>query len=285
VVKDPPFRLDSLKALYDELVDSVYEYEFHPDSFAVRDTAQALVQIVLDASDPSKLDTNYYAFERFDANLQVDDRYHAYLADSLGQQVDGVIRKVYPEALVSDTGYRADGTPFAKYYEYEYAVSDLALAEPVTLAVTTFDYGNPAAGLSSLESSPLANATEVWPIASAAVVAQTRPKPGVYPNPYRASEDYNFQGWEDPGRLGTDPERARKVTFTNVPDTCVVSIWTLDGDLVRKLDHAEPPNNSQSSVVVWNLITRNTQAVKSGVYLYTIESRFGTDVGKLVIIK
>jgi hypothetical protein len=277
VVKDPPFRLDSLKALYG--------YAFHPDSFAVRDTASALVQIVLDESDPSKLDTNYYAFERFDANERVDDRYYAYLVDSLGRETNGVIRKVYPEALVSDTGYRPDGTPFAKYYEYEYAVSDLALAEPVTLAVTTFDYGNPAAGLSSLESSPLANSTEVWPIASAEVIEQTRPKPGVYPNPYRAAEDYNSQGWEDPGRLGTDPERARKVTFTNVPDTCTVSIWTLDGDLVRKLDHRENPGNSQATVVVWDLITRNTQAVKSGVYLYTIESRFGTDVGKLVIIK
>ncbi len=37
--------------------------------------------------------------------------------------------------------------------------------------------------------------------------------------------------------------------------------------------------------VVWNLITRNTQAVKTGIYIWTVESRFGTDVGKLVIIK
>jgi len=36
---------------------------------------------------------------------------------------------------------------------------------------------------------------------------------------------------------------------------------------------------------VWNLFTRNTQATKTGIYLYSIESRFGTDVGKLVIIK
>jgi len=38
-------------------------------------------------------------------------------------------------------------------------------------------------------------------------------------------------------------------------------------------------------VVVWDLITRNTQAVKTGIYIYTVESEFGTDVGKLVIVK
>jgi hypothetical protein len=54
---------------------------------------------------------------------------------------------------------------------------------------------------------------------------------------------------------------------------------------VRKLDHAEHPGSSDATVVVWNLITRNTQAVKTGIYIYTIESRFGTDIGKLVIIK
>jgi hypothetical protein len=107
----------------------------------------------------------------------------------------------------------------------------------------------------------------------------------VYPNPYRLADTYNLQGWEDPKREGLDPERARKVTFTNVPDTCVVSIFSLDGDLVRTIDHRESPSNSAATVVVWNLITRNTQAIKTGIYIYTVESRFGTDIGKLVIIK
>ena len=92
-------------------------------------------------------------------------------------------------------------------------------------------------------------------------------------------------GWEEPARRGLDPERARKVTFTNVPDTCTDSIWSLDGDLVRRLDHAEHPLSPRATVVVWDLITRNTQAVKTGIYIYTIESRYGTDIGKLVIIK
>jgi len=107
----------------------------------------------------------------------------------------------------------------------------------------------------------------------------------VYPNPYRLADDYNGDGWENPRNLIDDPNRARKVTFTNIPNECTVSIFTLDGDLVKRIDHSEPPGNSNATVAVWNLITRNTQAVKTGIYIYTVESQFGTDIGKLVIIK
>jgi hypothetical protein len=136
-----------------------------------------------------------------------------------------------------------------------------------------------------LETSPLATAREIWPVNSAAVVNRERPTPGVYPNPYRLADDYNRSGWEDPKRQGLDPERARKVTFTNVPDTCTINIYSLDGDLVRRLEHREDPGNSHASVAVWDLISRNTQAIKTGIYIYAIESRFGVDVGKLVIVK
>jgi hypothetical protein len=282
-----PASLDSLKSQYDALSDSVYGYPFHPDSFKVCTEETAFREIVLNEDDPSKLDTNLYCFERFDANAKVDDTVTAYLADSLGQKVVSVIRKVYPYSHPEDsTLFLPDGSVVEwPYYEYEYAIEGLQLAEPVYLAVTAFDFGNPAAKLSSLESSPLANATEIWPVNSAEVVNSDRPKPGVYPNPYRLADSYNAAGWENPRGLEPDAERARKVTFTNIPDTCTISIWSLDGDLVRKLDHAASPSSSEASVAVWNLITRNTQAVKTGIYMYTIESRFGTDVGKLVIVK
>lgn len=284
VVNDPPFILDSLKTLYDAHSISTYGYPFHPDSFKVQAVDEALRQIVLDAIDPSKLDTNYYYFQRFDANQSADDPALAYLADSLGKEVLGVIRKRFPAAGPTETVVE-NGEEYKKFYEYEFAIDGLQLAEPVFLAVTTFDFGNPAAGLSSLESSPLATSTEVWPLNSAEVVNAQRPKPGVYPNPYRLADDYNALGWEDPGRQGLDPERARKMTFTDVPSTCTVKIWTLDGDLVRELSHNENPLSTQATVVEWDLITRNTQAAKTGIYIYTIESEFGTDIGKLVIVK
>jgi hypothetical protein len=35
----------------------------------------------------------------------------------------------------------------------------------------------------------------------------------------------------------------------------------------------------------WDLVTRNTQAVTSGIYIWRVDSRLGSQVGKLVIIK
>jgi hypothetical protein len=280
-----PLSLDSLRKLYDEASVEYRGYPFHPDSFKVCDLQGALRQIRLDEIDPSVLDTGYYCFERFGANEKVDDTIAAYAVDSLGREMPGVIRRINPLADPSDTLYRDDGTPYAPYYEYEFVIGGLQVAEPVYLAVTTFDYGNPAAGLSPLESSPLANAIEIWPIGSARTVEADRPKPSVYPNPYRLADNYNANGWENPRGLEPDAERARRITFANIPDTCTISIWSLDGDLVRRLDHARDPGRSDATVEVWNLITRNTQAVKMGIYIYSIESRFGTDIGKLVVIK
>jgi len=281
---EPPFSLEALKSIYDTLTVREYGYEFYPDSFKVADQAHALLEIHFDPNDPAELDSLYRYFVPYEANNWPDD---LALKEAVEQGLDvtGVIRKLYPKALPEDTVYREDGSPFAPYYEYEYILDNLLVAEPVFFSVTAFDHGDPATGTESLESSPSTTAREIWPINSADVVKEERPKPGVYPNPYRISDYYNAAGWENPRGLEPDPERARKITFTNVPDTCTVSIWSIDGDLVRRLEHRADPSSSEATVVVWNLITRNTQAVKTGIYIYSIESRFGTDVGKLVIIK
>ena len=284
-VEGLPLDLDSLQVMYDDLADSVYNFRpFHPDSFTVASTDDALRVVVLDEFDRARLDTVHYYFEPYNANDKINDTTAATLADCCSADVIGVIRKRFPFATPADTIWE-NGIAYPAYYEYEYAIDGLHVAEPVSIAVTAFDFGDPVVGLGPLETSPLVNAREVWPVNSAEVVKSDRPKPGVYPNPYRSLDGYNAGGWEDRGREGLDPERARKVTFTNVPDTCTVSIWSLDGDLVRRLDHAEHPSSPEATVVVWNLITRNTQAIKTGIYIWTIESRFGTDVGKLVIIK
>jgi hypothetical protein len=281
---DPAFTLDSLHKLYDALCDSSYGYPFHPDSFSIPQVERALREIVLNQRDPSQLDTNYYYFVPYEANLMADDEA---LAAAVAAQLDvsHVIRRLYPDEDENQIRYRPDGSPFRPYYEYELVLDELHVAEPIFLAVSTFDFGNPAVGLPPNESPPLDNAIEIWPINSAQVVGNTRPKPGVYPNPYRLIDAYNQNGWENRRGLEPDAERARQVTFDNVPDTCVVSIWSLDGDLVRRLEHKSLPSASNATVVTWDLITRNTQAVKTGLYIWSVESRFGTDVGKLVIVK
>jgi len=78
----------------------------------------------------------------------------------------------------------------------------------------------------------------------------------------------------------------------NLPSEATIRIYTLDGDLIRTIEHRWPrPSGSEtylsdySSRAAWDLITRNTQAVTSGIYIYHIDSPFGSQAGKIVIVK
>lgn len=283
-IEDPPFSRDSLKVLYDDLSLLHYGYPFEPDSFSEGTLDEAFMEIQLDPIDPANLDTVFRYFRPHDVNDSIDDVGLA-KADSAGLSIRGTIRRVYPLADTSDVIRREDGSEFRPAYEYELAVEGLHVAEPVYFAATAFDHGDPATGLEPLESARAQSTVEVWPIVSSETVKSQRPKPGVYPNPYRLIDDYYGSNWENRRGLEPDRERARQVTFYNVPDTCTVSIWSLDGDLVRRIKHSSEPGGSEATVVRWDLITRNTQSVKSGIYIWSVESRLGTDVGKLVIIK
>lgn len=284
LVLDPPFSRDSLKSLYDSLCLVHYGFEFDPDSFVIASRDEALFELRFDPRVPDRLDSLYHYFGPFEANAMSNDT-ELKLAVDNGLGVFNSIRKVYPDSSESTISWRSDGTPFAPYYEYEFALKDLQVAEPLVLAVTAFDQGDPASNFPPLETTQETNAQTVWPLRSAEVVKSERPKPGVYPNPYRLIDDYYGTHWENQRGTELDQERARQVTFYNVPDTCTLSIWSLDGDLVRKIKHYADPAGSEATVVRWDMITRNTQAVKTGIYVWSIESRFGTDVGKLVIIK
>jgi hypothetical protein len=51
------------------------------------------------------------------------------------------------------------------------------------------------------------------------------------------------------------------------------------------LRHAETSGSADASFEIWNVITRNGQKVTTGLYIWAVESRFGTDVGKLAVIR
>jgi hypothetical protein len=64
----------------------------------------------------------------------------------------------------------------------------------------------------------------------------------VYPNPYRGDAGYRDLGFE--GRLEDDrPDyRVREIHFANLPPKCTISIYSLDGDLIRELEHDMDPS-------------------------------------------
>jgi hypothetical protein len=258
VLEEIPFTIDSLRVLYGPT--------FSPDLYP--------------RSNPLAVDGEFYYFAPMGGN-----------ADDL--TLPGGIRKVYPGATdpgVDTTLWTDDdvttehGVRLPKYYEYEYAVTDLLPTVPYYVSVTSLDFGSPKAGLPALETAPVNNMIEEFALPSSDSVVAQGQDVYVWPNPYRLDADYAGNGFENrQGNLAS--ERARLIHFANLPAVCTISIFSLDGDLIRRIDHDYAEGSPMSMHDSWDLVTRNTQSVVSGLYYWVVESAGRTQVGKLVIIK
>jgi hypothetical protein len=174
---------------------------------------------------------------------------------------------------------------FLKYFEYELEVVDLLPTVPWFFNVTAFDFGSPLSGLPSLETSTTVGAVEAYPQPTTEDVARRGLKVYVYPNPYRVDDDYAEHSFEEQPSSTKNADRLRRVHFANLPAKCTISIFSLDGDLVRELVHDVASSDPTASHETWDLITRNTQMAVSGLYYWTVEDDQGqTQIGKLVLI-
>ncbi len=198
------------------------------------------------------------------------------------------------------TGHRqADDTT-----SYEFRISNSHGLVPLYYCVTAYDFGDFRSGTAPLESARAANSVYVAPDNDGGT------KPGVCPNPYRADANYTHQylplihddaynsvAWENRND-GSDvfyPQTDRRIYFYNLPEKCVVRIFTVAGDLVQILNHDQESSNRISRwntphAEAWDLNSRNLQQVVSGLYLFSVEDRTAgnegnTDVGKFVIIR
>jgi hypothetical protein len=171
------------------------------------------------------------------------------------------------------------------YYEYEYRIENLLPTVPYWINVTAFDYGSPQSGLPSLETSPTIMPVVTYALESIDSVLAKDLEVYVYPNPYRLDAGYRAAGFEGLGQQDRPDDRVRQIHFANLPDTCTIRIYSIDGDLVRELEHAVDRVDPLANHETWDLITRNTQLVVSGLYYWVVESSDGdTQIGKLVFI-
>ncbi|MBN2226647.1 MAG: hypothetical protein JW763_04730 [candidate division Zixibacteria bacterium] len=184
-------------------------------------------------------------------------------------------RIYYPDVLTEDGKF--------KYYQYHYRLRRLLPSQPYYVSVTAFDHGDPAKNLTPRETPPYTNAQREFAQNSAAKVEAEGLNVVVYPNPYRIDGRYreHFEGWEQPD---LPAERTRAIHFANLPHKCVIRIFTIDGDLIREIFHDYPQGAPGSSHDQWDMISRNTMTVMSGIYYYVVDSDMGKQIGKLVII-
>ena len=194
-----------------------------------------------------------------------------------------LIHRVCPEASRLDpTDTTKEG--WMRYYEYEYHIANLQPTVPYYFSVTAMDYGSLKVDLGSLESSPLVNAVMGYALPSSESVEAEGLEVIVYPNPYRIDGGYARAGYENRDRTRS-AERSRAINFVNLPKICTIRIFTVDGDLVQEIDHSYPEGGPSSQHETWNVVSRNTQAVVTGIYIWHVKSDMGEQLGKLVIIK
>ncbi len=191
---------------------------------------------------------------------------------------------------------------------YEYVDRDVKNGFIYFYSVTAFDStGDPAAGSKS-ELSGRRSAVE-----AEGTIPQTGVRQGksvwVVPNPYRGVPRIADRpsAW-DLTPNATDPTGTHLDFMGMPPGPWTLRIYTVSGDLVQTIRSSDPVNESIRSPVTgddgktrpgyirqqdtpndgeasWNLISRNGQDVVSGIYMFTVESREGTQRGKFVIIR
>lgn len=175
-------------------------------------------------------------------------------------------------------------------YWYKYEVTNLLNGWQYLFSVTAFDKGDAENSIDPLESSALTGIQRIVPGTPA--TSADNSEVGVYPNPY-----YGTAYWDGAS------ERLRKIYFYNLPETAEIVIYTLAGDIVKKIHH-DPSSNSSDikwfqtyakdgnqqfsgGEHAWDLITDNDQAIATGLYLYSVKDLKSGKVktGKFLIVK
>jgi len=267
--------------------------------------------------DDPDFDPELYLSSEFDAEFPRDSAYQylgaegeeqrAYFVPQDYNQSNTIIDQEQPrDNLIQRIDVRDTiiGLDTLQYGVYRVVLENRLPSKYYFVSVTAFDFGDPENDLDPLETVPGGQNNRVGgiPIYSSDVVEnywgtggaqRDSVRVSVYPNPYKsviALADGNSSTYFDEGLEGTFGQetfgdRDRRIHFINLPDSATVSIYTLDGDLVRELHHPDPTLSSYPSKISWDLVSRNTQAVESGIYIYRVDSKLGAQIGKLVIIK
>ena len=175
-------------------------------------------------------------------------------------------------------------------YYYKFELNNLLNGWQYLFGVSAFDEGDPENDLPILESSPLANFERILP----GTPSNEDPdvQVGVYPNPY-----YGNAIWDG------SSERLRKIYFFNLPSDCEITIYTLAGDIVKRIQHTENSNSSDirwfetfasdgkqifaGGEHAWDLITEDDQAIATGLYLFSVKNNGSGEIktGKFLVVK
>jgi hypothetical protein len=166
----------------------------------------------------------------------------------------------------------------------EHTYTDIGLVNNLEYwySVTSFSKPDTISNLLSLESSINVNIIEATP---GTAPPKSVGKVAVVPNPYRT--DVRYDNYKPPWEKGKGgyrwTESDRRLQFINIPGYCKINIYTLAGDLIETIVHNDPDRGYAN----WNLTSKVSQSIASGIYLFSVEDLKTEAVqkGKFVVIK
>ena len=99
---------------------------------------------------------------------------------------------------------------------------------------------------------------------------------GVVPNPFFVHSDF------EAGQANN------KLRFVNLPDVCIIKIYTVSGELVNILNHENL--NILDGVVNsgnqwWDLKNAQDEMIAPGLYIYVVESSGYDHIGKFAVVR
>jgi hypothetical protein len=98
----------------------------------------------------------------------------------------------------------------------------------------------------------------------------------VYPNPYMGVSN------QEPRNIYSEGRGERRITFTHLPSTCTIRIYTVRGELVETLNHSTSIDDGNEN---WDLRSKDGLNIAYGVYIYHVESPYGEKIGRFAVIK
>ena len=177
-------------------------------------------------------------------------------------------------------------------FNYHLEVPNLKDGFQYYVAVTSYDRGDKASGVPSLESGFSQNRIPIIPGPEGKKPGDDGPGVVVFPNPYRGEG-----AWD--GRFARD----RLLYFANLPRLCTIRIYTIAGDLVDTIEFDSDTYHGtdvsaiydpdlgvpelSGGIAAWDLLTREDQSIASGLYVFSVENREtgDMDIGKFMVIR
>lgn len=96
----------------------------------------------------------------------------------------------------------------------------------------------------------------------------------VVPNPYRV---YNLA---ELGRANFQTDH--HLRFTHLPSKCTIKIYTIDGNLIKTIEHDSPSVGEAT----WNLATDENLEISFGIYIFSVSTPAGESrIGKFAVLR